>query len=537
MEPVISEPLASTGKEALPRVAFDLEGYARKYVWWQSGGGRCLKRGALLRLRFMAERASQEEVRREAARLGTELIENSFRLVGNARTVTAPYIEQKSLVQRGSTSFSPASNRRNEREFIFRTPTYSTPGPAKGYRREPADLAMYAELKRILDDRTDTEWVSLCKQAFVKDRNTLLRELDASQRKGIEQAVRISCSELAHFYYDYGYLDESLQYLQMVEPEGMQKTELLGWVLDILRIYLEKSIPVRRSSEGRSHVFGFAARRPQMFFQSTEEATCISPSKDAFRVELFGQPVHIEHLAHLAEKTLEEKDVAEAAALRAALGMIALSGGHYRRAAKCFLAVTTAFDQSPFTDVVSTEDIATSAALCSLVSFSREEICEWVLQNSAFQPILARCPVSKNLLCNFYHRRFRELLQTLLALKNDLVIDPYMHRHVEPMIHLVHQRCYAAYVLPFRRVLLARMKSDLFGAGLHQTDECQNFERDIELLVRNGSIPGQLDPTAQLLHIVNQDEHARMVASVLNEVSDSWIFFESVALQHTYSSR
>ncbi|KAK4532537.1 hypothetical protein CCYA_CCYA12G3394 [Cyanidiococcus yangmingshanensis] len=522
-------------KEHLPRVALDLEGYARKYVWWQSGGGRCMKRGALLRLRFIATQAPHLEIRREAAQLGVELIENSFRLVEDIRTAALSDNETTTFdASRLLRRISP--DVRRERGDGRKTLTHSTLSPAKGYRREPADLALYADFKRILGDSTDAEWVSMCKQAFAKDRNALLRELEASQRQGIEQAVRISCNEMAHFYYDYGYLDESLRYLQMIEPYGMQKAELLGWVLDILRIHLERSMTADSSVENRPRWRGFPARLPQTCFQSAENPTSMSPAKDALGIEFFRQPVHIEHLAHLAEKTLEEKDVTEAAALRAALGMIALNGGHYRRAAKYFLAVTTAFNASTFIDVVSSDDLAICAVLCALVTLSREEIRDWVLRNSAFRSLLTQCSMSKNLLCNFYHRQFRELLQNLNTLKNDLKIDLYMHKHVETLARLVHQRCYTAYVVPFSCVALARMKRDLFGTALRDTEACQNFEHNIEQLVRGGSIPGQLDPEMKFLYVTAGDEHARMIASTLDEVDACRTFIESEALQYAYSS-
>jgi hypothetical protein len=536
-QPDISEPEKDTESFPLSRIAFDLEAYALRYIWWQGSDGRCLKRGALTRLLHIATNAPREELRKEAARLGLQILTNNFSeaagLALMAPCATKPCASGSALeVRRWGDSPPLLSPGRSGRSCAVRGES----SLLDMVRQEPVDLGLYAEFKRILDEPIDVAFTCECKDAFAKYRNSLLRGLEISQQKGIDQAVRSSYNELAHFYYEHGYLDESLRYLQMMEARGMQKHELLCWILDILRIHLEKLSSRVHAQENRGPRHDFAAQYPQFDLDACHGHESTALARIPLQIDLRGDTSRIEQLAHIAETSLEEKDIAEATALQAGLALVALHNGHYRRAVKHFLAVTTAFRDSGFTDMISSDDIALHAVLCAIATLNREEILEWILQNRSFLPILDQNPISKELLNSFFNRKFPDLLRSLRALQHDLSMDLYMHSHTEGLTRLIRHRCYVAYVRPFRRIRLSRMKFELLGSDSFDASSDDSFERDLEWLLRQGCIQGQLHLEEDLLEVNSYDGHALMIASVLDEASSSWAFCEKETLRFAYST-
>jgi hypothetical protein len=80
------------------------------------------------------------------------------------------------------------------------------------------------------------------------------------------------------------------------------------------------------------------------------------------------------------------------------------------------------------------------------------------------------------------------------------------------------------------------MKFELLGSDSFDASSDDSFERDLEWLLRQGCIQGQLHLEEDLLEVNSYDGHALMIASVLDEASSSWAFCEKETLRFAYST-
>ncbi|KAJ1344240.1 hypothetical protein BSLG_001380 [Batrachochytrium salamandrivorans] len=137
-------------------------------------------------------------------------------------------------------------------------------------------------------------------------------------------------------------------------------------------------------------------------------------------------------------------------------GIINLDSGAYRKAAKNFLSIPFEFSNELY-ESISPNDVAIYGGLMALATFERPELKRLVFENSHFKQYLELEPQIREMIYAFYSLNFRASIEIMGKMKNNLLLDMYLHDHVENLYQLIRKRALVQYFYPFVTVDMNKM--------------------------------------------------------------------------------
>ncbi|KAH9248936.1 hypothetical protein BASA81_013393 [Batrachochytrium salamandrivorans] len=162
-------------------------------------------------------------------------------------------------------------------------------------------------------------------------------------------------------------------------------------------------------------------------------------------------------LRHVSKyhKDLPNKEVLTSK-LASISGIINLDSGAYRKAAKNFLSIPFEFSNELY-ESISPNDVAIYGGLMALATFERPELKRLVFENSHFKQYLELEPQIREMIYAFYSLNFRASIEIMGKMKNNLLLDMYLHDHVENLYQLIRKRALVQYFYPFVTVDMNKM--------------------------------------------------------------------------------
>ncbi|KAJ3089637.1 cop9 signalosome complex subunit [Quaeritorhiza haematococci] len=227
---------------------------------------------------------------------------------------------------------------------------------------------------------------------------------------------------------------------------------------------------------------------------------CLNVIKVSIEVNNFA---HVQSYVVKAESTPEmpEKSIVTAK-LKCATGLVNLDAGKFKRAARSFLEVGFELGNH-FSDIMSPNDVAVYGGLCALASFDRSELKSKVFGNSDFKQFLELEPDIRELLYSFYHSKYANCLELLAKLKNDLLLDLYLHSHVDMIYQNIRKKALVQYFTPFLSVDINRM-ADVFNTTTAQ------LEPELAALIMEGLIQARIDSHNKVLRVKKADQRTNI---------------------------
>jgi len=202
---------------------------------------------------------------------------------------------------------------------------------------------------------------------------------------------------------------------------------------------------------------------------------------------------HVANFASKAEAALEAgSDPGLLAAVKVAQGLAQLDSKKYKLAARRFTEAPADCGHA-FSRFASPADVAACGALCALASMDRGELRAAVTDNVPFRSYLEAAADIRQLLDDFAACRYAAALALLARLRDGaMALDPLLRPHREALCEAVRRRAVCAYVAPF-----SRLRLDAMAAGLG----CGRAEAEAEAaaLIGEGHIQARIDAGAGLL--------------------------------------
>lgn len=299
----------------------------------------------------------------------------------------------------------------------------------------------------------DQKWVNTQNRNFTEKLTRLEANLSAARREGDKDPIRKAYEELAAHYIQRGDFTSALtKYLDSKDASH----DTLDTCLSIIKasILLGSMSDVQNQASRAKNIHGGA---------------------------LVASPVKL-------------------AIVNAATGLQFLRASSYRLAAQSFLSCTIDIDNpnaavgstQSFSDIMSPKDIAVYGAITALVTFSRHDLKEQVLNNQRFKGFLELVPVWRKIITDFQSSKYKECFQALDKVRGDLMLDLYLAPHVHKLISKIYDRALTQYFRPFTSVKLASMAAAF-------SMEVPQLQNQLAYLIADNKIQARIDSHSKVL--------------------------------------
>ncbi|KAI8923449.1 26S proteasome subunit RPN7-domain-containing protein [Entophlyctis helioformis] len=193
-------------------------------------------------------------------------------------------------------------------------------------------------------------------------------------------------------------------------------------------------------------------------------------------------------------------------------GLLNLEAGNFRKAAKCFLDVR--FDQSDaLFETISPNDVAIYGALTALASFERADLKTKVFENSNFKLFLELEPRVREVLHTFNALKFQTCMEILAKIKNDLLLDMYLHDHIEALYQQIRKKAILQYFFPYMSVDMNKMATS-FNCSV------ADMERELAALIGEGQLQARIDSLNKILRAKESNPRTKLYAKALDLARD-----------------
>ncbi|KAF6017632.1 GPS1 [Bugula neritina] len=186
--------------------------------------------------------------------------------------------------------------------------------------------------------------------------------------------------------------------------------------------------------------------------------------------------------------------------LDCAAGLVELAHKKYKDAAKHFLKCQ--FDSCDFPWIASTNNIAVYGSLCALATFTRAELQKNVITNSSFKLFLELEPQIRETLNAFYSSKYGVCLKILNDMKDNLLLDIYLARHVNYLYTQIRNRALCQYFSPYVSADMSKM-AEAFNTNVG------DLENELMQLILDGQINARIDSHNKILYAkdINSRQH------------------------------
>jgi len=238
---------------------------------------------------------------------------------------------------------------------------------------------------------------------------------------------------------------------------------------------------------------------------------CLNVIKVSIELENYG---HVTNYISKAEQTPNLHDKVIINRLRVCTALTHLANKKYKLAARKFLEVTN--ELGNYSLVMTNQDIATYTGLCVLATYDRSELKTKVLENLTFKPFLELVPEMREALNDFYESKYASCLRSLEKYRTNLLLDIYLHEHVNYLFDKVRQRALVEYFRPFSAVDMKTMATSF-------DTTVEKLEQEIGVLIVENAISARIDSQKKILMARTTDQRTAVFEKSLiltNEFQD-----------------
>jgi len=298
---------------------------------------------------------------------------------------------------------------------------------------------------------TDQGWIDAVTKKGDQAQEKLELELNNSKTQLIKESIRMGHNDLGDFYYNRGDLNSALKSYVRTRDYCTTSAHILQMCMNVIRV----SIDMRNYA----HVVNYVAK---------------------------------------AEQTPDLKDKVIIAKLKVAAALTNLDGKKYKLAARKFLETTIDLGNN-FSEVMSAQDVGIFGGLTALATFDRQELKKRVIDNATFRPFLELVPEVRELISDFYASRYASCLKYLDKMKNPLLLDMFLHEHVESLYQKIRNKALIQYFSPFTSIDLNIMAS-AFNTSV------AGLEKELGKLITEESISARIDSHNKRLYARQVDQ-------------------------------
>jgi len=267
--------------------------------------------------------------------------------------------------------------------------------------------------------------------------------------------------------------------------------------------------------------------------------TCTNVVKAASLVANWGYVVQFANkalsLPEFGHNAMENMSKAQSMEIQAtqtrmfcAIGLAELANSKYRNAAMKFIA--SSFDHCDSPDLISPNDVAIYGSLCAMASFNRTELQQKVVKSASFKSFLELDPPLRKILSTFHASKYGESLRLLEEMKETLLCDYQLARHVDTLFELIKRKAMVQYFSPYSSADLNAMSS-AFNLSVPQ------LENELMSLILDGQIQAKIDSHNKLLISKNVDKRNEVYSRVVQmseeyERREKMLLFRASVVKH-----
>ena len=183
--------------------------------------------------------------------------------------------------------------------------------------------------------------------------------------------------------------------------------------------------------------------------------------------------------------------------LRVVQGICELNTSNYCQAASHFLNVM--WSPNPvYTDIASSNDIATYGGLLALANMDRNQLQRRLLDDQNFRGFLELEPHIRRAISMFINSRFSACLEILDGYKPDWLLDIYLQPHIKTIFSLIRRKCIIQYLIPFSCITLDTMNKQ-FG------QEGDSMEHEVATMIRSGELKARINSVGRVRRPIVQN--------------------------------
>ena len=211
-----------------------------------------------------------------------------------------------------------------------------------------------------------------------------------------------------------------------------------------------------------------------------------------------GNYAHVVNYVAKAEQTPDLTDKVTVAKLRVCAALANLENRKYKVAARKFLETTIDLSDN-YNEIISSIDVAIIGGLTALATFDRTELKKKVIDDPQFRNFLELAPEIREIITDFYESKYGACFKALLKIKNNLLLDIYLHDHVELLYQKIRSKALVQYFTPFVSVDLNTMATAF-------NSDVNSLERELSKLIMEGAISARIDSHGKRLFARQTDQ-------------------------------
>eukprot|EP00808_Paulinella_micropora_P020896 g32474.t1 len=307
---------------------------------------------------------------------------------------------------------------------------------------------------------------------------------------------------------------------------GSEYAEDTKWVGNTNRLFIEKNkqleaalalarrdeevAPIRKATEDLADLnfergeYSIALQRyneaANLGFKADDEArlrNCLKTIKCGLAMHNY---MLVDKTYRMARRVRRLADYPEVEAqLEAAHGLWSLhvsGSGDYAATARAFFLVSKDI-KGHFNDVLAVDDVVTYGCLAAFASLTRREILK-VLEEYRFRQILEFKPEFNQILQYYLQSKYSKMFETLEAMRKDLLLDPFLHKHVPKLFLLIRERAIMQYFRAFTTLKLEPMAKVM---GL----KVPELQTHLANLIGDGRISARIDSANKVVYARSAD--------------------------------
>eukprot|EP00027_Filamoeba_sp_ATCC50430_P017206 CAMPEP_0168568636 /NCGR_PEP_ID=MMETSP0413-20121227/15686_1 /TAXON_ID=136452 /ORGANISM="Filamoeba nolandi, Strain NC-AS-23-1" /LENGTH=419 /DNA_ID=CAMNT_0008600991 /DNA_START=146 /DNA_END=1405 /DNA_ORIENTATION=- len=325
--------------------------------------------------------------------------------------------------------------------------------------KKTLNSALYKTLMEKIGGRAgpnyvlDQSWIDATDKKAAQTQERLELELNTYRANLIKESIRLGQHELGDFHYNRGDLNSALKCYVKTRDYCTTPKHIIQMCLHVIRASIE-----------------------------------------------LGNYAHVVNYVAKAEQTSDVSDKVVVAKLKIAAGLAQLQNRKYKLAARKFLETTIDLG-SNYNDVIAPQDVAVYGGLCALATFDRSELKKKVIDSTTFRPFLELTPEVRELITDFYASKYASCLKYLDRLRNGLLLDIFLHEHVEVLYQKIRNKALVQYFSPFTSVDLNLM-AEAFNTNV------PGLEKELTRLIMDGSIQARIDSHNKRLYARQTDQRS-----------------------------
>lgn len=343
----------------------------------------------------------------------------------------------------------------------------------------------------------DNHWLESTTKRAIQKLDKLDQDLKTYKNNSIKESIRRGHDDLGDHYLDCGDFSNALKCYSRARDYCICAQHIVNMCMNVINV----SLYMQNWPHVQTYVHK-AESVPDLIVENTATATTEKQKKSNSEI---------------------------LAKLKCASGLAELAQKQYKAAARLFLQVS--FDHLDYSEVLSAHDVAIYGGICALATFDRDELQKKVLSSSSFKQFLELQPQLRDILHKFYASQYATCLNLLDQMKDNLLLDIFLSRHVDKLYSQIRSRALIQYFSPY-------VSADLNKMSVAFNTSVASLEDELTQLILDGQISARIDSRKKILYARDVDHRCSTFSKALQtgkeyESRIKALMLRTVVLQHS----